>query len=570
MEHEKLGYPEALRWLAKKYNVEVQETEVDPEYQERQHTADSLYIINQFARNWFQQQLWDTEMGQAVAHSYLANRGFTDETIRKFEIGFAPNERDAFTTTALRNQYNADLLQKTGLVSNREGNYYDSYRDRIIFPVHSHVGKVIGFGARQIKKNDQSPKYINTPENELYVKSKILYGVYFARQAIDRNDECLLVEGYTDVVSLHQAGVENVVASGGTALTVDQLRLVKRYTKNLTIIYDGDAAGVKAALRGLDLALSEGLNVKLVLIPDNEDPDSYVNKVGKEAFLEFIKDSKKDFILFQAEVALKEAGNDAQKRNEVVNRMAESISKISKAEDFSRQQDYIRQTASLLKVDEDGLINLVNKFIRDRVERENRKKYNEQELPLDADAAEAELDQSINLLLGHELQERAVVRSLLLYGLLDMDEEKKVADFIFTQLEHFHFDNPDLEKVFLLYKEWFEAGMEPTEKSFVYYPDESLNRLVISLLEFPYELSPKWEELVQGKKTDEMERSRRDAQYTVNYYVLRKLKGLLEQNQKELQTEADVQQQQTLMSLHMELKNMERAITSELGTVILR
>ncbi|HSR39412.1 MAG TPA: DNA primase, partial [Phnomibacter sp.] len=268
MEHEKLGYPEALRWLARKYNIEIQETETDPEYKERQATADSLYIINQFAQKFFAEKLWDDEMGQAVAYSYLQERGFTDETIRKFGLGYCPNERDAFARTAVKQQYNPEMLMKAGLVVQRDYGLQDNYRDRIIFPVHNHIGKIISFGARLIKNRDNAPKYINTPENELYVKSKLLYGIFFARTTIERNDECLLVEGYTDVISLNQAGVENVVASGGTALTPDQLRLIKRYTKHLTILYDGDPAGIKAALRGFDLALAEGLYVKLVLLPD--------------------------------------------------------------------------------------------------------------------------------------------------------------------------------------------------------------------------------------------------------------------------------------------------------------
>ena len=231
----------------------------------------------------------------------------------------------------------------------------DNYRGRIIFPVQNQTGKIIGFGARIIKSNDKAPKYINTPENEIYSKSKILYGSYFARQAIDKGDECLLVEGYTDVISLHQAGIENVVASGGTSLTLDQLRLIKKYTNNLTILYDGDSAGIKAALRGLDMALEEGLNVKMVLIPDREDPDSYVNKIGASSFRSFIAENKKDFILFQLEISLKEAGTDSVKKAGVVNQVAETIAKMNKVEDFTKQQDYIHQCSQLLAIDEAGV-----------------------------------------------------------------------------------------------------------------------------------------------------------------------------------------------------------------------
>ncbi|MBO9573057.1 MAG: DNA primase, partial [Chitinophagaceae bacterium] len=311
MEHEKYSYVEALKWLANKYNVEIEETEISPEAKQQQQAADSLFILNSFAQKYFSDILFHHEQGTDIGLSYLKERGFRDEIIEKFQLGYSLNERDAFATAALQAQYSMEYLQKSGLVVLRDERPADNYRGRIIFPVHNQSGKILGFGARVIGKTDRGPKYINTPENEIYLKSKILYGLYFARQAIDKNDECLLVEGYTDVISLHQAGIENVVASGGTSLTPDQLRLVKKLTNNLTIIYDGDSAGIKAAMRGLDLALEQGLNVQLVLIPDGDDPDSYVNKVGTTRFREFISDNKKDFVLFQLEVSLKEAGNDA-------------------------------------------------------------------------------------------------------------------------------------------------------------------------------------------------------------------------------------------------------------------
>src|SRR6476620_5007538 len=354
MEHEKYSYVEALKWLAGKYGIEIQETFATDEQRQQIQTADSLYIINSFAQQFFTRQLFETEEGQDIGLSYLKERGFREEVIKRFQLGYSPEQRDAFAKEAIAKLYNAELLLKTGLVVNRNEQLLDNYRGRVIFPVHNHSGKVLGFGARILKSNDKAPKYINTPENEIYIKSKILYGSFFARQAIDKADECLLVEGYTDVISLHQAGIENVVASGGTSLTPDQLRLIKKYTNNLTIIYDGDAAGVKAAMRGLELALEESLNVQLVLIPDKEDPDSYVNKVGATKFRDFVNQSKRDFILFQLDVLLREAGSDTSKKSGVVNTIAETIAKINKAEDFARRQDYIRQTAEMLKIDEGG------------------------------------------------------------------------------------------------------------------------------------------------------------------------------------------------------------------------
>jgi DNA primase len=283
-----------------RYNIEVEETEASPQQKVFAQTSESLSAINNFAVQFFSNYLLQETEGQQVALSYLKERGFREETIKKFQLGYNPNSKDVLAKALIDNLFNKELLPKTGLVVVRnETELVDNYRGRIIFPIHSNSGKVIGFGARVIGKADKAPKYINTPENELYVKSKVLYGSYFARQAIDKANECLLVEGYTDVISLHQAGIENVVASGGTSLTVEQIRIIKKYTNNLTIIYDGDAAGIKAALRGLDMALEESLNVRLVLIPDNEDPDSYVNKLGTTAFKEFVAKIKKILSFFR-------------------------------------------------------------------------------------------------------------------------------------------------------------------------------------------------------------------------------------------------------------------------------
>lgn len=573
MEHEKLSYVEALKWLAAKYNVTVEETEVSPAFKEQRQVADSLFILNKFGQEYFSKQLYENEEGQAVALSYLKEkRGFSDETIKKFQLGYCLNTTDAFYKEATNNQFNKEYLKMSGLVNERDGRYWDNYRERIIFPIHNNTGKIIGFGARIIKSNDKAPKYINTPENELYVKSKVLYGIYHARQEMDKRDECLLVEGYTDVISLSQAGVENVVASGGTSLTQDQLRLIKKYTKNLTIIYDGDAAGVKAALRGLDMALEEGLNVQLVLIPDKEDPDSYVQKIGKDAFNEFIKNNKKDFILFRLEVTLKEAGNDSQKKSEIVNSIAESIAKIDKAEDFTKQQDYIRKCAAILKVDEGGMTTLVNKFIRERLTKLEGKKPNEGFADVDpgGDGNNTRLDETLDLLIRNELQERAVVKTLLLYGLLPFDEEQKIADYILGTLEHFHLDNPLLEKVATLYSTWYAAGNQPTEKSFLYYDDPELAAIVTSLIEFNYQLSYKWDVLLPGMNILNRDTSLEDSVKSLNNFKLRKIKQMLDENQRELENAKEIEEQMRLIHVHKDLKEIELEITKEFGTVILK
>jgi DNA primase len=576
MEHEKYSYVEALRWLANKYNIEIEETEVSPEAKIQQQSADSLYVINNFGQKFFTDALFDTEEGQDVALSYLKERGFREEIIKKFQLGFNPAVGDSFAKAAVAAQYNQELLQKSGLVVLRDDKLRDNYRERIIFPIHNQSGKVLGFGARLIKKNDKAPKYINTPENEIYVKSKVLYGSYFARMAIDKADECLLVEGYTDVVSLHQAGVENVVASGGTSLTIDQLRLIKKYTNNLTIIYDGDGAGIKAAVRGMDLALEEGLNVRLVLIPDNEDPDSYVNKIGASAFIEFVENNKKDFVIFQLGLSLQEAGNDSAKKSAIVNKIAETISKITKAEHFTKRQDYVKQVAEMLKIEEAGLNDLVNKFIREKVQKaEGSGQSAVGSGQLAEEQQQATEDISVeNLFNKDENQERAIVRSLLEFGIKEWNEESTVADYIFKEMDdndlESMIENTDLITVINLYKTWYKEGKNPTDKDFLYYEDANLNNLVINLMDSQTEISTKWVEKFEAKVFSREELFREEVISTLGYFKLRKLKKLIAQNQQEMERSTNSEDQFLYVKTHIALKSEEQALTRQMGTVIFK
>ena len=572
MEHEKQTYVEALRWLANRYNVEIEETQVSDEVRQQLLSADSLYIVNSFAQKFFAKQLFETEEGKDIALTYLTERGFTEETIQKFQVGYNPQARNEFAKAATQNQFSADTLLKSGLVVTRNDELADNYRGRIIFPIHNNSGKILGFGARVIGKADKAPKYINTPENEIYVKSKILYGLYFARLAIDKADECLLVEGYTDVVSLSQAGVENVVASGGTSLTADQLRLIKKYTNNLTIIYDGDAAGIKAALRGLDMALEEGLNVKLVLIPDKEDPDSYVRLVGANAFKDFVAANKKDFVLFQLEVMLKEAGTDITKKNETVNHIAETLSKINKAEDFSKQQEYIRECASLLKIDEGGLTNLVNKFIREKITKDE-KKTTSREVgfleSLDAQKNESAFDNALNLLLEDEYQEREVVKRLIEYGNQILSENKYISDAIFEVLEEYHLNNKQLEKVTESYQQMLRSNGFIDTKTFLYSSDTEMNAFVAGLLNFPYEVHD-WSRRMDGYIVKLDKDLSTVIVSALNMYKLRKIKRMYLELEDELMKEKEVEKYNGLIKIYTSLKTIEREITNEMKTVYLK
>ena len=571
MEHEKYSYVESLRWLAARYNIEIEETESSPAQKLAQQVADSLYAINNFAMDFFAKQYWETEAGESIAQSYMQHRGFLKPIVEKFKIGYNPSDKDSLAKALIQNQFNPELFAKTGLVVERNGEWQDNYRDRIIFPIHNTTGKIIGFGARQIAKNDKSPKYINSPENDIYVKSKILYGSYFARTSIDKLNECLLVEGYTDVVSLHQAGIENVVASGGTSLTIDQLRLIKKYTQNLTIIYDGDAAGVKAALRGLDMALEEGLNVQLVLIPDKEDPDSYVNKVGPDAFREFVQSAKKDFVLFQLEVQLKEVGGDLNKKNALVNQIAETLSKINKPEDFTKLQEYVRKCSSLLRIDETGLTQLVNKFKRDKIVKEEKKmSYDEAAILMPSFPQGQEQEQDTDLFTDKDLaHEKNLVKLIIDYGNELTKDNKLVAQWIFDEIESFPLENEDMVYLVEAYKKWFYAGKLPNGKTLQYHEDERVQKWVVSLFEPDHELSTRWNEKLGKPERENVKDIINEIEIGLMYFKLRKVKKMISQNQMDLETAPEKEQIQ-LLQIHKHLKEVERALTQGIGTVIMK
>jgi DNA primase len=606
MEHEKYSYPEALKWLAQRYGIEIEESFINDEQRQQLQTADNLYALNQFAQQFFTDQLHSTEEGQDVGLAYFREREFSELIIKKFQLGYSPEQRDAFTNAAVAAQFNPALMIKSGLVANRYDQLSDNYRGRVIFPIHNHSGKILGFGARTLKKTDTAPKYINTPENEIYVKSKILYGSYFARQAIDKANECLLVEGYTDVISLHQSGIENVVASGGTALTPDQLRLIKKYTNNLTIIYDGDAAGIKAALRGLDLALEEGLQVQLVLIPDGDDPDSYVNKVGAAAFRDFVQRHKKDVILFQLEVAMKDAGTDASKKAAVVNRMAETISRINKAEDFTKQQDYIKQCATVLKIDEAGLHTLVNKYIRDRIQAQERKAAPLSSVVVEENAQRSAAsnfdDATFLLLFRDELQEKEVARILLEFGHRPWNEQQRVSDYIFEEIaDESLLENEEVQKLFMAYKALRQQGEDPKgPQYFLQHPDQQLSTLAVSLIQFPHEESTRWKTefsqnagyqtrlfeqdyeqfismLATGQESTlqqflkaEEDRSSEVILSAIHYLKLRKIKRMLLENQQDMEKNQNTEELGVLLQTHEHLKQMEIALGKQAGSVIIR
>ena len=367
MKHEQLTYFDALRYLAKKYHIEIQERELTNEEKQVRNDRESMLIVNSWAQTYFTTQLFENQEGR-IALRYFKERGFRDDIIKKFCLGYSLEQRDALYQEAIKSGYKKEFLEKTGLViSYEDGRANDRFRGRVIFPVHSLSGKVVAFGGRVLKKDEKTAKYINSPESEIYHKTNELYGIFFAKQSIIKADRCFLVEGYTDVISMHQAGIENVVASSGTALTMPQIRLIHRFTENITVLYDGDAAGIKAALRGIDLLLEEGMNIKVLLLPDGEDPDSFARKHNATQFSSFIAENETDFIRFKTKLLLDEAGSDPIKRAALISDIVRSVAIIP---DNIARSVYIRECSSMMEIDERIILNEVNKIRLNKLEKQ--------------------------------------------------------------------------------------------------------------------------------------------------------------------------------------------------------
>ena len=409
MEHEHYTYPEALKWLAKKYNIEIEETQLDDEQKQLKDDRESMYIVSNFANLSFQENLFENDLGKAVGLSYFKERGYREETIKKFQLGYALDQWDAFTKVALDKGYSIEFLEKTGLTIVKNDKQFDRFKGRVIFPIHSMSGRVLGFGGRILDATAKAAKYINSPASDIYDKSKVLYGIYFAKQTIAKEDNCYLVEGYTDVITLHQKGIENVVASSGTALTTDQIRLIKRLTPNITILFDGDSAGIRASLRGIDLVLEQGLNVKVLTFPNQEDPDSYARKVSAEDLKIYLKDNAVDFIKFKIGILLEEAEKDPIKKADLIRDIVKSISVIP---DKIKREVYIKETAQLMSMSEDVLFSALNQQLI-----QNRKQKGEEitdYVPaMDVVKKRQDTLEAINELAKYE---REIIKTLLLYG----------------------------------------------------------------------------------------------------------------------------------------------------------
>lgn len=570
MEYEKLSYPEALRYLAQKYNIEVEETHTQSEEsKEEQSKIESLYIALNFASKFYQQQLTETEDGRNIALNYCKERGFSNEIISTFQIGYSPDSYDTFYKEAKSNAFNEDILLKAGLIKEKNEKRYDFFRDRLMFPIWNVSGKVIAFGGRILKKVDNQPKYINTAETDVYHKSQILYGIFQAKSDIRKNDACFLVEGYTDVISLHQSGIKNVVASSGTALTKEQVFLIKRFTENIIILYDGDAAGIKAALRGLDIVLELGLNVKIVLLPDGEDPDSFVKQKGKEEALQFIKENQQDFILFKASQSISDViKNDPIQKADAIKDIVRSIALI---QDNIKRQLYIKECATIVDIDEKTLINEVNKIRiqqfkkKDSVPEEDVEQLAAlQEKYIESQKKESQIPEFF-------YQERDIIRVLLEHADKSMNEEDNVGAYILSELVEVPFKNTIFDKIIKHYINAYEQDIPfDTISDASKIEDNQIKLAIIDIQSSKYEISENWLKKHEIIITEANRTYKTDVASVLNRYKYLKFMELLKDLDEKIKladTENKTEELYSSLQKKIKLIGVRNELAKEIGTV---
>lgn len=569
MEHEKFSYPEALKFLANKYQIEIEETYTQTEENKaEQAQVDSLYIALNFATKYFQQQLLETEDGRNIALSYCKERGMSDEVIQKFQIGYAPDSFDAFLNNAKEHAYNEEILLNAGLIKEKNDKKYDFFRDRLMFPILNVSGKTIAFGGRILKKAENQAKYINTAETEVYHKSQVLYGIFHAKETIRKQDECILVEGYTDVISLYQAGIKNAVASSGTALTREQVLLIKRFTQNIVILYDGDAAGIKAALRGLDIVLEIGLNVKIVLLPEAEDPDSFVRKNGIENALSYIQNHQQDFILFKASQGIEEVKHDPIKKTEIIKEIVRSIALI---QDNIKRQLYIKECATIVDIDEKVLNLEINKIKTQQLKKQDQ--FSEQEAEVIAQLQDSTLPKqeikSNNPIFFH--QEQDIIRVLLEHADKEMDTEESVGFFILSELVDVPFRNTIFDKVIKYYINAYEQH-KPFEEinNITHIEDEEVKKVLINIQSMHYELSPNWLDKHEIIVKESNRTYKTDVHSVLNRYKYLKLMETIKLVDEKIKMAEEEKEEEALYAAFLkkiQLLDARNKLAKEIGTV---
>jgi len=578
MDHEQLSYPDALRYLAKKYQIEIVEEEVSPAQIEEKNHRDSLLVVTAFAQKYFTNILHNDKEGKAIGMSYFKERGFSPEIIERFQLGYSLENRTAFTEHAQKNGYQIKFLTDTGLSIDKNNYKFDRFAGRVMFPIHALSGNPIAFGGRILKIVENTAKYLNSPESEIYHKSDVLYGIYFAKRDIVKQDKCYMVEGYTDVISFHQAGIENVVASSGTSLTENQIRLVKRFTENLTILYDGDAAGIKASFRGIDMVLEQGMNVKVVLFPDGEDPDSFSKKLSKSELKDFIKENEKDFIRFKTSLLLSEAKDDPVKKAGLINNIVRSIAVVP---DAIVRSMYIKECSALLNVQEDALYGEINKILFQKRENDRKQQFSETRQQLKEVQSQA-LPGFIENVYA-EINEKEIIVIIIKFGDKELysipgDDpfstvSVTVAAHIINELlnDELEFKNLVYKQIFEDYSTTFQKGEFLDSKYFINHPDEKIRSLAANIFSDGYKPSAIWTK--GGKRFDTPDKTlKEDVPKVINSYKLKILQLAIDENDKQLKTilgSGDIEQENRLLQQNMILKSTKTQLAKETGDRII-
>ena len=586
MEHEHFSYPEALRNLAAKYNIHVEERQLTAKEIEAKHFEESLFLINDEAVKYYKEQLFQTDLGKSVGLSYFKGRGFSEDIIRKFDLGFIPNQADLFTQFALTKGFKLDLLQKLGLTNQYKK---DFFKDKVMFTIHNLSGKPIAFAGRKLNAASKGPKYINSPENPVYNKSKTLYGLNFARKDISKKDVCYLVEGYTDVISLHQAGIENVVASSGTSLTIEQINLVKRYSQNLTLLFDGDPAGLRAGIRGLDLVLAQDMNVKLVMLPEGEDPDSFVKKLGGDGFEDYLNANAQDFIHFKINLFKEDSKKDPIKKVELIKDLIKTVSKIP---DPLKRSVYVKEVSHAMSMEEQLLLDQMNSFIRSDISQQRKQKARlEARRPGPATdeiigpSAEEQVEQKPSVSTQKpsdrqkgSYQELDMIRILVLASSYTYEKDVLVSDFILSNIEDVidDFNDPLYAKIIKECYNKYVSGEAIATSHFVNHDDESISKLAFDLLQSPFEYSDgwasRWKIYLQTQQMPD-ENFKADSLQALLRFKLHKVTQMCEKNLARIeeanQDAANMEGMLKLMKVQQKLNEMKKSIANQLGTVIL-
>ena len=587
MEHEHFTYPEAIKYLANKYGIEVEETIVSNEDIEQANEKESMYLVSEFARDYFHKTMLNTDEGQAIGLSYFKERGFTKETIEKFQLGYSPDIWDAFTKEALGKAYKLEYLEKTGLtiVKQEDGKTFDRFKGRVMFPIQSMSGRVLGFGGRILTNDKKAAKYLNSPESEIYHKSKVLYGIFQAKQAIAKQDNCYLVEGYTDVIQFNQSGIENVVASSGTALTPDQIRLVNRLTNNITVLFDGDAAGLRASIRGIDLILEAGMNVKVCSFPDGEDPDSFAKNNSYEVLKQYLDENSKDFIQFKADLLVKEANNDPIKKAELIRDMVQSISKIS---DQIKREVYIKECSRIMDISEDVLYNTLAQMLKKDISEAN-KKYTEEKKAFEVHKNNEQLQpEKINIL--YELEQK-IIEILLINGsktddftetFLSKDDAGNIVEvketntykvyekiYLALQEDEIELSNPMFKTIYSDIINYYNQNIEfEIDKYISQTSPEIANKITSILMLEERDILHKWEsrKIVVEDKNINLAQSVNETILSYRWYLLN---SIIEENKNNITSDVTIDNSEILSTIKDYL-SLTSVIAKNLGRVLVR